>query len=156
MKLALLSVGKTRVSFVAEGVDFYSARIRNYNAWELLETTDVKHVADTVRMVAEESEKVLKLLKTDDYVILLDEKGTHHSSVSFAGALKKCMDKSPARIVFVIAGAWGAGEPLRKRANEIWSLSKLTFPHQLVRLILAEQIYRAMTILRNQPYHHEG
>ena len=157
MKLTLLAAGKTRVSFVSEGLSFYGARIQKYFQWEVVETTDVKHIPDVKAMVRAETEKIMKLLAPGDYLILMDEKGKQHSSLAFAQDIRKVIDSGSARrIVFVIAGAYGAGDELKQRANETWALSKLTFPHQLVRLILAEQIYRALTIMRNEPYHHEG
>jgi len=157
MKLALLMAGKTRVPFVSEGLTFYGVRIHKYFPWEMIETTDVKHVANIQSMVKAETERILKSVIPTDYVILLDEKGKQHTSLAFSNGIRKIIDSGSARrIVFVIAGAYGAGEDLKMRANDTWALSKLTFPHQLVRLVLAEQIYRAMTIMRNEPYHHEG
>lgn len=157
MKLTLLAAGKTRVSFVSDGLSFYGKRIQKYFQWEIVETTDVKHIPDVKAMVKAENEKLLKALVPADYVILLDEKGKQHTSLAFSKDIRKIMDTGSARrIVFVIAGAFGAGDELKQRANETWALSKLTFPHQLVRLILAEQIYRALSIMRNEPYHHEG
>jgi len=157
MKITMLSAGKTRVPFVSEGLSFYGARIQKYFSFEVLETTDVKHIPDIQKMNAAETERLMKAILPGDYVVLLDEKGIQHTSLGFSKGMQKIMDKgSPRRIVFVIAGAYGAGDDLKNRANETWALSKLTFPHQLVRLILAEQIYRAMTIMRNEPYHHEG
>ena len=150
MKLSVIAAGKTRVDFVSEGLSFYGARIKKYCQWDFSETTDVKHISDVNLMIKAECDKIIKALLPGDYVILLDEKGRQHSSMSFSNNLRKIFDTSSAkRIVFVIAGAYGASDDLLKRANETWSLSKLTFPHQLVRLILAEQIYRALTIMRN-------
>lgn len=156
MKIVLLNAGKTRVPFVADGMQFYSTRIGRYNPWEIIETADTKHVSDIKAMQRDEAEKLLKQLQPADFVILLDEKGSRHGSVAFAGALQKLIEMGHRRIVFVIAGAYGAHELLLNRANDKWSLSELTFPHQLVRLILTEQIYRAFSIMRNEPYHHEG
>lgn len=156
MKIAFLFTGKTRVPFVMDGLIFYGGRIRNYSAFEVLETTDVKHIADVRKMKELESEKVLKLIEATDFVVLLDEKGIHKSSTGLADDFRKVIEGGARRIVFVVAGAYGASDELKQRANQTWSLSKLTFPHQLVRLILAEQIYRAFTIIRNEPYHHEG
>ena len=157
MKLTMLAAGKTRVSFVSEGLSFYGARIQKCFQWEIVETTDVKHVPDVKAMVRTETERIMKALAPSDYVILLDEKGKQYSSLAFSQNIRKVIEAVRSRrIVFVIAGAYGAGDELVQRANETWALSKLTFPHQLVRLILAEQIYRALTIMRNEPYHHEG
>lgn len=157
MKIALLAAGKTRVSFVSEGLTFYGGRIQKYFPWEIIETTDVKHISDVNAMVKSEGERLLKAILPGDHLILLDEKGKQHTSLGFSDGVRRIIDSGSARrIVFVIAGAYGASEELKKRANDIWSLSGLTFPHQLVRLILAEQIYRAFSIMRNEPYHHEG
>ncbi|PKP01314.1 MAG: 23S rRNA (pseudouridine(1915)-N(3))-methyltransferase RlmH [Bacteroidetes bacterium HGW-Bacteroidetes-6] len=156
MKIVLLNAGKTRVSFVADGIQFYTSRINRYTQWDIIETADTKHMSDIKAMQRDEAEKLLKQIQPTDFVILLDEKGTQHGSIAFAGALQKLIESGNRRIVFVIAGAYGAHEVLLARTNEKWSLSKLTFPHQLVRLILTEQIYRAFSIMRNEPYHHEG
>ncbi len=155
-KIAFLFTGKTRVSFVAEGLDFYIRRIRNYLQVDVLETADIKGIQDSSSMKQSECEKVLKMLAPDDYVVLLDEKGQQFKSMGMALSLGKIIDSGAKRIVFVIAGAYGATDALREKARQIWSLSELTFPHQLVRLILSEQVYRSLTILRKEPYHHEG
>ena len=101
-----------------------------------------------------ESENILRLLKTEDMLIVLDEKGNQISSEQLASFIQKKANESVKDITFLIGGAYGFNEGLKKRANLLWSLSPLVFPHQLVRLILAEQIYRACTIIKNEKYHH--
>ncbi|NLL27620.1 MAG: 23S rRNA (pseudouridine(1915)-N(3))-methyltransferase RlmH [Bacteroidales bacterium] len=155
MKITLISAGKTRVPFISEGLKFYGTKINNYFQWEIIETQDLKGISDIKRMTESEGEKIIKHIQEKDTVILLDEKGNLYNSIEFSENLEKIIQNSSVKkIVFVIAGAYGASEQLKKRANYIWSLSPLTFPHQLVRLILVEQIYRALTIMKKEPYHH--
>ena len=101
-----------------------------------------------------EGEAILKILDKDDFLVLLDEKGMGFSSAQLADFIQVRANKSTKHLIFLIGGAFGSDEAIIKRANHIWSLSALTFPHQLVRLVLAEQVYRACTILRNEKYHH--
>lgn len=156
MKIVFLFCGKTRVSFVKEGLDFYLQRIKNYYQSEVIETPDVKNIQEIQQIRKTEAERILKNIAKGDFVILLDEKGDQFDSSGMATRLEKALASGAQRVVFVVAGAWGADQSIRQRAEKIWSLSALTFPHQLVRLILSEQMYRCCTILRNEPYHHEG
>lgn len=103
----------------------------------------------------QEGEKLLKWLQPSDYVVLLDDKGKQYSSVEFAGYLEKKSFSAAKRLIFVVGGPYGFSEEVRERANETVSLSKMTFTHQMVRMVFTEQLYRAMTILQNEPYHHE-
>lgn len=102
----------------------------------------------------EEGKKLLKEILPGDYVVLLDERGKQFSSVDLSAFILKISNESFKRIVFIIGGAYGADQTIREKANFTWSLAKLVFPHMLVRLILAEQLYRACTILKNEKYHH--
>jgi 23S rRNA (pseudouridine1915-N3)-methyltransferase len=103
-----------------------------------------------------EAQLILKLIKPDDFVVLLDERGKLFSSVELANWMNEHMNRATRHIVFVTGGAWGFHETLYERANDSISLSRLSFPHQLVRIIFAEQLYRAFTIIRGEPYHNEG
>lgn len=102
-----------------------------------------------------EGEALLATIKPGDYLVLLDEKGTHYTSRKWAKKLQQIMNSGPRHLVFVIGGAYGFSDAVYKRAQTMWSLSQLTFPHDLVRVIFAEQLYRAFSILHNMPYHHE-
>jgi 23S rRNA (pseudouridine1915-N3)-methyltransferase len=147
MKILILSTGKSHESFVAEGVQEFTSRIARYAPveWKLLPTGhDAK----------EEATSILKALDEKDFVVLLDERGKELSSPELAQFLEKRLNASTQKLVFVIGGAFGVSEEVVTRAHFTWSLSKLVFPHQLVRLILSEQLYRAYTILRGEKYHH--
>ena len=149
--IRILAVGKKHEAWVAEGVERYEKRLKApWNVkWELLPHS--RFETDKARQ--DESEALLKRLSPSDYVILLDERGEMFDSPALSPQLQNLIDSSR-HIVFVIGGAYGVDEKVRSRADLIWSLSDLVFPHQLVRLILAEQIYRAQQIAAGHPYHH--
>lgn len=157
MKIAFWSLGKNHDTYVKTGIEDFSKRINNYFKleWELIPTG--KHAA---KMTVENTKKdegatILAKLQKDDFLIALDERGIQLSSEGLSLQLQQCANQSTKRVVFLIGGAFGLHEAVLKRAHFQWSLSKLVFPHQLVRLILAEQVYRACTILKNEKYHHE-
>jgi 23S rRNA (pseudouridine1915-N3)-methyltransferase len=154
MKLVILAGGRRHDPLLAGAIEEYSKRLARYVAlsWQLLEPA--RGQTDEAAMRRIETEALLAQLKTDDYVILLDERGESLTSRQLAGLLEK-RQQSAGRVVFIIGGAFGVEPALMQRASLAWSLSALTFPHQLVRLILAEQLYRACTIMRGEPYHHE-
>lgn len=151
MSITVLAVGKKHESWVAEGIERYAKRLRKPHdlAFKLLPHSSKEH--DAAR--DEESAKILASLKPDQHVILLDERGTNISSPKLASHLQNQFNSSRS-VVVVIGGAYGVNAELHARANFTWSLSELVFPHQLVRLILAEQIYRAQEISAGRPYHH--
>lgn len=155
MKILFLFTGKTREEHINTGLRKYIKRIERYFTFHIFETPDVKKVEKPELQIASETEKLLKKIEKTDFVVLLDEKGKELSSKNFANFIEKKSATGTKRLIFIIAGAYGAHTLLHKRANMQLSLSKMTFPHQLVRLIFAEQFYRACTILRNEPYHHE-
>lgn len=144
MKAVLIIVGKTREPYIQAGVDEYVRRIGRYMPFR-------------VEVAPEERGSVgtLRLLRENDYVVLLDERGCEYRSVEFAEWLNRIQGMSARRLAFVIGGAYGFSEEMYERADEKISLSKLTFSHELARLVFAEQLYRACTILRHEPYHHE-
>lgn len=157
MKIVLLTVGKTDKDWVKMGLDIYVSRLRHYVPFSISEIPELKNVSSLSKeqIKAKEGELILKSLKPSDDVILLDEHGKEFSSVEFAGALQKKISYEGKDIVFVIGGAYGFSEAVYGRANSKISLSRMTFSHQMVRAIFAEQIYRAFTIMRGEPYHHE-
>jgi len=156
MKFSLFSVGKTKQNFVSDGVDFYLKRIKKYTSFDYNEIplpgAGFKGSRDEI--TAKECKLLSQSLKGNEFVILLDEKGHEFSSEKFAGYIQHLMNTQPAKIAFVIGGAYGFSEEFRKTASTSISLSCMTFPHQLIRVIFLEQFYRAMTILKNEPYHH--
>jgi 23S rRNA (pseudouridine1915-N3)-methyltransferase len=157
MKIILLLVGKTAQDFVQKGMDEFCSRLKHYLPFELEIIPDIKNTKNlSFEQVKEkEGESVLKSLQSGDYIVLLDERGKEFSSLQFAEYLEKKMHTVPKRLVFVIGGPYGFSRKVYEIAQEKISLSKMTFSHQLIRLIFVEQLYRAMTILNNEPYHHE-
>lgn len=155
MKIILLFTGKTNKGYVSDGLSDYFERIKRYFNAEIIETQDIKKIELPQKQTEAEAEKILKFIEPTDCVCLLDETGTNFTSRLFAEFLDKKINAQYKRIVFIIAGPYGANTAVKTRANALISLSKMTFPHQLVRLIFAEQLYRACTILKNEPYHHD-
>jgi 23S rRNA (pseudouridine1915-N3)-methyltransferase len=154
MKIQLLLVGKTTQDFIRKGVEEYAARLKHYLPFELEVIPDIRNVA-TDRIKEKEGDAILKHIRPDDWVVLLDERGKEYTSVEFSGYIAKKMLSAPKRLLFIIGGPYGFANKICALAREKVSLSKMTFSHQLIRLIFVEQLYRAMTILNNQPYHHE-
>ncbi len=157
MRIALLQTGKTTEKHIAEGVENYSARIRKFSGFEIITIPNLKNTKNLPPREQKfiEGKKILKILGKDDYIVLLDEKGREFRSVEFAGLIQKLSLIPVKRIVFVIGGPWGFSDEIIEKADLKMSLSKMTFPHQLVRLLFIEQLYRAFTIIKNEPYHHE-
>ena len=157
MKIALLTVGKTDKDWVKQGLDIYVSRLKHYIPFSINEIPELKNVSAMSRdqIKAKEGELILKSIKPTDDVILLDEHGKEYSSTEFASLLQNKINYEGKDIVFVIGGAYGFSEQVYKRANSKISLSRMTFSHQMVRAIFAEQIYRAFTIMKGEPYHHE-
>lgn len=157
MHLTLLTVGKTDIPWVREGLETYVSRLGHYVPFSLKEIPELKGVSalsrDQIRN--KEGGLVLAQLRPADEVILLDERGREFRSVEFADWLNRRMAASGRDLVFVVGGAYGFSEAVYARADGKISLSKMTWSHQLVRTIFAEQLYRAFTILRGEPYHHE-
>jgi 23S rRNA (pseudouridine1915-N3)-methyltransferase len=157
MKICLWSVGKANEPYVQPGIEIFTKRILHYyNAeWKIISSAKNAANLSTTDLKKAESEIVLSLLKAEDVLILLDEKGKQLlSSEKLAALINEKANQATKNLVFLIGGAFGVEESVFKRANFTWSLSQLVFPHQLVRLILAEQVYRACTIIRNEKYHH--
>jgi len=156
MKIQFWSVGKNNESFVDEGIKLFTKRISNYYPveWQIISTPKNAAVLSDVDLKQKEGETILNLLKKEDYLILLDERGKTLTSEGLASFIQQRANESEKQLVFLIGGAFGVSKPVFERADYMWSLSPLVFPHQLVRLILAEQIYRASSINRNEKYHH--
>ena len=151
MSVRILAVGKKHESWVADGIARYEKRLKKPMdlAWQLLphSAREGEHAR------AEESERILAKLDRGAFVVLLDERGTNVDSPGLAATLRGAQDAGRA-VTIVIGGAYGVDARVHERADFVWSLSKLVFPHQMVRLILAEQLYRAQEILAGRPYHH--
>lgn len=155
MKINLWAVGKTHETYVKEGVELFSKRISHYYPveWRIFPAAK-KNTFSEHEIKKLEANVILNALQNDDILITLDENGKQWTSEAVADLIQQCANQSSRNIIFLIGGAFGLDETLINRANFNWSLSKLVFPHQLVRLILSEQIYRACTIIRNEKYHH--
>ena len=156
MKINFWSVGKAHEPYVKEGIETFSKRISHYYPveWKLIPSVKNASGLSTEDLKKGESESILPLLKADDILIVLDEKGKQLTSGQLAELIQTNANKSTKKMIFLVGGAFGVNENVIRRADYVWSLSQLVFPHQLVRLILAEQVYRACTILRNEKYHH--
>lgn len=154
MKIAICSVGKANESYIKEGVDQFTKRIGHYYPIDWVIITPSK-LTEPAQIKKAEADSIIKALAKTDILILLDEKGKMLDSPGLAKLIQQKANQSAQRIVFLIGGAYGVDQSIKERANFTWSLSELVFPHMLVRLILAEQIYRACSILANEKYHHE-
>lgn len=157
MKIQLTVIGKTNQDFVQKGLDEYYNRLKHYIPFELDIIPDIKNTQNLSQdqQKEKEGELILKNIHAGDYVVLLDERGTIFSSMQFANYIEKKTHTVSKKLVFVIGGPYGFSKKVYESASEKISLSKMTFSHQMIRLIFAEQLYRAMTILNNEPYHHE-
>ena len=156
MKIKFICVGKTVESFLKEGELNYQNRLKHYIPFERIDLPDLKNVKNLTaeQIKSEEGKSILKQLTPNQDLILLDENGKHFSSVDFAQFLDFSFLHSSKDLVFVIGGPYGFSEEVYQRANNKVSLSKMTFSHQMVRMIFLEQLYRALTIRKGEPYHH--
>lgn len=156
MTIKLLAIGKTDSSSLQDLIKAYENRLKHYIRFELEVIPDIKNVKNLseAQQKEKEGELVLKKLNNTDVLILLDENGKQYSSVQFSNFLQKKMNSGIKQLVFVIGGPYGFSEKVYEKAQGKLSLSKMTFSHQMVRLFAIEQLYRALTILKNEPYHH--
>lgn len=156
MKLQFWAVGREHEKYVEVGISDFTKRISNYFqvSWKIIPSPKNAGLLTEADLKKKEAETVLKSLADSDHLVLLDERGKPYTSVQVADHLQQKANDSTKQIIFLIGGAYGVDRSVADRANFTLSLSNLTFPHQLVRLILAEQVYRACTILRNEKYHH--
>ena len=157
MKITLLTVGKTDKDWVKQGIDIYASRMKHYFPFSIVEIPELKNVSSLSQdqIKTKEGELILKNVKPTDDMILLDERGREFSSMEFAKTLQDKISYTGKDIVFVIGGAYGFSDAVRQRSNSKISLSRMTFSHQMVRAIFVEQLYRAFTIMKGEPYHHE-
>ena len=157
MKIALLQTGKTSEKHIADGVEMYTSRLRKYCAFEIITIPDIKNTRNMSarEQKAKEGSKILDALGKDDYAVLLDERGKEFRTVEFAEWIGKRQLVPGKRVVFIIGGPWGFSDEVNGIADFRISLSRMTFPHQMVRLLFVEQVYRAFTIIKGEPYHHE-
>jgi 23S rRNA (pseudouridine1915-N3)-methyltransferase len=156
MKISLWSIGKAHEQYVKTGVETFTKRISHYYPveWNIIPTPKNAGMLSEMDLRKREGETILEWLKKEDFLVALDERGKQLNSEDFATFIETRAQERTKQIIFLIGGAYGLDAAVLKRANFKWSLSDLVFPHQLVRLILAEQLYRACTIIRNEKYHH--
>ncbi len=157
MKIVFLETGKTKDKTIQNLAETYYKRLKHYVGFELVSIPDLKNTKSMNReeVKRKEAELILKRIEGSDLLILLDENGKSYSSLQFADQLQQMMNRGPKRIVFCIGGAYGFDKSVYDRSDAKISLSKMTFSHQIIRPIFAEQLYRAFTILNNEPYHHQ-
>jgi 23S rRNA (pseudouridine1915-N3)-methyltransferase len=157
MKVEFWVTGKTAFAYIDEGVAIYEKRLKNYLNFQIVVFQDIKNAKSlTAELLKQkECEQQLAKMSKDDFVVLMDERGKHWTSIEFANFMEQKMQQSVKRIIFVVGGAFGFSEAMYERANQQLSLSKMTFSHQMIRLFFVEQLYRAMTITRGEPYHNE-
>lgn len=156
MKIKLIVVGKSDFDFVKEGESVYEKRLIHYLPFEKLVLPDIKNPKNLSleELKKKEGELILSKLTNQDFLVLMDENGSQFSSTNFANWLEQKVNDGTRSMVFVIGGAFGFSKEVYERANQLISLSKMTFSHQIVRVIFLEQLYRAQTILKGEPYHH--
>ena len=157
MKISLLTVGKTDSGWVREGLETYASRLRRYIPFSVIEIPDLKNAASLSKeqVKEKEGESILGNIGPRDSVILLDERGKEYTSIEFAKEIERMMVSGGKNIVFVTGGAFGFSDAVYARCDGKVSLSKMTFTHQMVRAVFTEQSYRAFTIIKGAPYHHE-
>ena len=157
MKITLIAIGKTDDQYIIDGIEKYLKRLKHYIKFEIQIIPDIKNTKNlsAEEQKTKEAELFLKNINNNDDVIILDERGLQLSSTHFADLLNKKMIGSVQHLVFLIGGPYGFDDSIYKRANYKLSLSKMTFSHQMIRLFFVEQVYRAYTILKGEPYHHE-
>lgn len=157
MKIQFIVVGKTAQSYLVDSIADYTTRLRRYITFDMEVIPELKNTRNlTTELQKErEGEAILKVLQPGDFVVLLDEHGQELTSVQFARYIEQKMQTVSRRLVFIVGGPYGFAKSVYDRCNDKLSLSKMTFSHQMVRLFFTEQLYRAMTILNNEPYHHE-
>lgn len=157
MKISLFVVGKTNHSYLSPGIDDYTRRINHYIPFNIQYIADAKNTKSLSQSQQKQAEgqNLLNAFDKSDYVVLLDERGKEFTSKDFSSFIEKKMQTVAKRLVFVVGGPYGFSDDVYQRANEKISLSKMTFPHDLIRLVFTEQLYRSFTIMNNEPYHHD-
>jgi 23S rRNA (pseudouridine1915-N3)-methyltransferase len=157
MKILLLVIGKTDEKYLIEGMDKYRNRLKHYIGFDYEEIPDIKNrkSLSEAQQKKQEGDLILSKINAGDKLVLLDDKGKDYSSISFSKHLQQQMNSGIKRLVFVVGGPYGFDASVYAKSQGKLSLSKMTFSHQMIRLFMVEQVYRAMTILKNEPYHHE-
>ena len=154
MKIKCIAIGKTKSQDFSSLIKSYLSKINHYINFEFIILNEIKSIKNKSIQKNKEAEAILKNIKADSHIILLDENGKELSSIFFSKFIQHHLNSSKKEIIFIIGGAYGFSDKLLKRANEKISLSKMTFSHQMVRIIFLEQLYRSFTILKNEPYHN--
>ena len=157
MKIELAVIGKTSIGYLKQGIDEYIKRLKHYAPFEIKYIDDIKNTKNISEDQQKRTEgaKILSLLDKSDFVVLLDEHGKEYTSIQYSSYIQKRMLSGAKKVVFVIGGPYGFSQEVYDRANDKISFSKMTFNHEMIRLIFTEQIYRAYTIINHEPYHHE-
>lgn len=157
MKIVLLVVGKTTTAYINEGINEYVSRVNRFSPFEVKVIPDIKNSGKLTQEKQKEAEGklILEQVGNADYVCLLDERGKQYTSREFSAFITQKSVELPRNLIFVIGGPYGFSKEVYARGNSMLSLSKMTFPHELIRMFFVEQLYRAYTIERNMPYHHD-
>lgn len=157
MKITLLTIGKTEEKYLIEGIDIYLKRLKHYIPFRIIEISELKNTKSLSKeqQQSKEAELIFKHIQNTDHVVLLDENGKELSSRNFSVYLNKKMLSGLQNLIFIIGGPFGFSDEIYARANDKLSLSQMTFSHQMIRLFFTEQLYRACTILKGEPYHHD-
>lgn len=157
MKITLAVVGKTTIGYLKVGIEEYVKRLKHYVSFDIKYIEDIKNTKniseDQQKRI--EGSKILSIIDKSDFLVLLDEHGKEHTSMQFSNYIQKRMLSGVKRIVFVIGGPYGFSQEVYNRSDDKISFSKMTFNHEMIRLIFTEQLYRAFTIINHEPYHHE-
>ncbi len=155
MKILLITIGDNEDKYLATGFELYAKRLQHYASFEMVTISSQKNKSNSKEAaILAEAKEIQKKITPSDLIILLDEKGKEYSSLEFAKQVQKYLNMPGKRMVFIIGGPYGFAPEIKERANQTVSLSKMTFNHQMARLFFLEQLYRAMTILKGEPYHH--
>ena len=157
MKIELAVIGKTSIGYLKQGIEEYIKRLKHYVPFEIKYIDDIKNTKNISEDQQKRTEgaKILSLLDKSDFVVLLDEHGKEYTSMQYSSYIQKRMLSGSKKVVFVIGGPYGFSQEVYDRANDKISFSKMTFNHEMIRLIFTEQLYRAYTIINHEPYHHE-
>ncbi len=157
MKIQLLAIGKTTTSYLQQGIDIYTKRLTHYVPFEFKILPDVKNTKAMTSDVQKikEGEMFLSTIGPGDFIVLLDERGKEYTSRQFSEFIERKMVEISRNLIFVIGGPYGFSDEMYQRADMKLSFSKMTFSHEMIRLFFVEQVYRAMTIMRGEPYHHD-
>lgn len=157
MKIELAVIGKTSIGYLKQGIDEYIKRLKHYVPFEIKYIDDIKNTKNISEDQQKRTEgtKILSLLDKSDFVVLLDEHGKEYTSMQYSSYIQKRMLSGAKKVVFVIGGPYGFSQEVYDRANDKISFSKMTFNHEMIRMIFTEQLYRAYTIINHEPYHHK-